>query len=141
MLQGDFNPNFTARMMLKDIELTLDLTERHGVKTPMTELIKRRYEDAIERYGESCGSAAPARLAEDESDCSFSTGAGNAKDAFENWSYTTEFVNGSYNIVHQDYENAYLKEPFTTHHPVQSEVEVLRKMVQELEEQLAAAKK
>lgn len=136
MLQDNFDPIFTSKMMLKDIDLTLDLTERHGVATPLTNLIKQRYIDAIEKFGEDSGSSIPAKLAEGESDCEFST-VPSVNEAFKDWSYTSEFVNGSYNIVHQGYDNVYLREPFTKHSPVESEVETLRARVKELEEALA----
>ena len=32
--------------------------------------------------------------------------------AFRDWSYTTEVLQGSYTIVHTDYENPFTKAPF-----------------------------
>ena len=67
VLTGSYDPNFTARMMHKDISLGLELARRHGVPQPMNELVLARYERAIEAYGEHQGSTIPVKLIEDAS--------------------------------------------------------------------------
>ena len=116
MLKGDYYPDFTAKMMHKDISLGLDLGEKYGVPSPMNEFIASKYEEAMEVYGEESGSSIPCRMVEDaagvrlldnEDDPGKSHGG-----AFENWSYTTEINDGSYQIIHTDYDNAFKKPPF-----------------------------
>jgi hypothetical protein len=92
-----------------------------------------RYEEAIEKFGPGQGSTIPVRLNEVESGCSLSSpsleplpsssakgaeetkGGENDEGPFSKWSYTTEIRDGSFQVVHQDYDNPYLKEPFIIH--------------------------
>ncbi len=108
VLTGSYDPNFTARMMHKDISLGLELARRHGVPQPMNELVLARYERAIEAYGEHQGSTIPVKLIEDASGAPLAHGAGNAREALANWSYTTEITDGSFQVIHNDVENPYL---------------------------------
>lgn len=52
VLQGSYDPNFTAKMMHKDISLGLELAKRHGVPQPANELVRDQYEAAMTAYGE-----------------------------------------------------------------------------------------
>ena len=150
-LRGEYDPNFTAEMMAKDISLGLDLGARYGVPQPFNAAVLARYREAIDTFGPGQGSTIPVRLNELESGVSLSAdgdvharGAANADGppplpgtpladppppsgenrapsgrtaaaAFGAWSYTTEIADGSFQVVHQDYDNPYLKEPFTIH--------------------------
>ena len=154
VLRGEYDPNFTAEMMAKDISLGLDLGARYGVPQPFNAAVLARYREAIETFGPGQGSTIPVRLNELESGVSLArssddigiSDANNASAsgppplpgtpladpplpsgenhassgrvaaaAFGPWSYTTEIADGSFQVVHQDYDNPYLKEPFTTH--------------------------
>jgi 3-hydroxyisobutyrate dehydrogenase-like beta-hydroxyacid dehydrogenase len=39
VLKGEYDPNFTAEMMAKDISLGLDLAKRYGVPQPFNEQV------------------------------------------------------------------------------------------------------
>jgi hypothetical protein len=161
MLKGDYYPDFTAAMMLKDIELGIALGERYGVPQHANEFIAAKYQEAMAAYGDDSGSSIPCRLVEDASGCRLNddgdhggeaAGAGAAHPdnrypgnrvdptshggAFADWSYTTGLRGGSYTIEHTGYENAYLTEPWTTH-AGPDEMERLRSRVAELEARVA----
>lgn len=154
MLRGDYYPDFTAEMMLKDVQLGLDLGERYGVPMDTYKFVAQKYEDAMAVYGRDSGSAIPCRAIEDASGCRLIDGkgqpdiyAGNDVDhdshkaAFRDWSYTTELCEGSYTVLHTGYENVYTQSLFTQHAGTfksdgDGEVERLRARVAELEAQL-----
>jgi len=143
MLKGDYYPDFTAEMMVKDISLGLDLGKRYGVPQWMNEFTVKKYEEAMEKYGRDSGSSIPCRMVEDASGCRLIDGDGeddmypgnsinpeSHKAAFKNWSYTTEILEGSYTIVHTGYDNPYVNSD-------EAELKMLRKRVAELEKKLA----
>ena len=118
MLKGDYYPDFTAKMMHKDISLGLDLGKKFGVPSPMTEFIGEKYEDAMAVYGEDSGSSIPCKMVEDASGISLSDPNNPTEShggAFKNWSYTTEINDGSYQVLHTGYDNVYTKAPFTNY--------------------------
>ena len=45
VLRGEYDPNFTAEMMAKDISLGLDLGARYGVPQPFNAAVLARYRD------------------------------------------------------------------------------------------------
>ena len=163
MLVGDYYPDFTAEMMHKDVSLGLDLGEKYGVPMPASEFVAARYEEAMARWGRDSGSAVPCRLVEEASGCRLADVAGaDANDpqarypgnevnrashggAFKDWSYTSEFCDGSYAILHTGYDdNPYTRAPFTAHAgdghvpaAAAAELDALRARVAELEAQLA----
>jgi 3-hydroxyisobutyrate dehydrogenase len=47
ILEGDFSPTFMAELMLKDVNLALDLARTAKVPTPVLEETKRTYDEAI----------------------------------------------------------------------------------------------
>lgn len=149
MLKGDYYPDFTAEMMLKDVQLGLDLGKRYGVPQPTYEFVAQKYEEAMDKYGRDSGSGIPCRAIEDAAGCRLIDGEGKPDvyqgnsinddshgGAFKDWSYTTELSDGSYTILHTGYENVYKKAPFTTHAGV-DELTALRARVADLEAQLA----
>ena len=157
MLKGDYYPDFTAEMMLKDISLGLDLGAKYGVPMPTNSFVAAKYEEAMEKYGKDSGSTIPCRLVEDASGCRLvdedgvvpgqdiypgNTVNGDSHGgAFKDWSYTSELCNGSYTIMHTGYDNPYTQPPFTTHatgFAADAEVAALRLRVAELEAELAA---
>ena len=155
MLKGDYYPDFTAKMMHKDISLGLDLAKKYDVPSPATEFAARKYEEAMDIYGPESGSSIPCRLVERASGCTLvdsdvdASHPSNNYDgnrvapeshggAFRDWSYTTDLYGGSYTIKHTGYNNPYLTPPWTTH-AGQDELEKLKARVVELEAALAAA--
>ena len=109
VLRGEYDPNFTATMMLKDISLGLDLAKKYDVPQPFTEKVAARYQEAIDKYGPDEGSTIPVRLNEDEAGVKLSEGIGNAKAAFEKWEYTSEITNGSFQILPKHVDNPHTK--------------------------------
>jgi 3-hydroxyisobutyrate dehydrogenase len=59
MIKGDYYPDFTAKMMHKDISLGLDLGKKFDVHTPTTQYVAQKYEEAMKIYGEESGSSIP----------------------------------------------------------------------------------
>ena len=101
---------------------------------PATKFVAARYEEAMAQFGSDSGSAVPCRLVEEASGCRLADVAGaDANDpqarypgnevnrashggAFKDWSYTSEFCDGSYAILHTGYDdNPYTRAPFTAH--------------------------
>lgn len=115
VLQGDYYPNFTAEMMAKDISLGLDLGKKYNVPLPINEHVHETYKECIKRYGPGQGSSIPVKLCEEESGVTLSEGKGNAKDAFKDWSYTSEIRDGSYQVIHKNMDNPFTREPYTLH--------------------------
>ena len=158
MLKGDYYPDFTAAMMLKDIELGLALGEKYGVPQDMNAFVAAKYKEAMSKYGDDSGSSIPCRLVEDASGIQLQENPeahadhednrypGNRLDpgahggAFKDWSYSTGLCDGSYTIKHTGYDNAYLTTPWTTH-AGPDEMMALRMRVAELEAQLAEKQK
>ena len=108
VLRGEYDPNFTAEMMAKDISLGIDLGKKYDVPQPMVEKVLERYEEAMGKYGRQEGSTIPVKLCEDEAGVDLSDGPW--ADAFKEWSYTSEIEDGSFQIIHQDYDNPYIKQ-------------------------------
>jgi len=121
MLRGDYFPDFTAEMMHKDISLGLQLGEKYGVPQRLNQHLANVYEECMEKYDTAenkCGSAIPCKLVEDQSGVTLCEGPGNAKEAFQNWTYTTQIKDGSYQIVHiQDSDNPFRRKPFADDAP------------------------
>ena len=167
MLVGDYYPDFTAEMMHKDISLGLDLGKKYGVPMPANAFVARRYEEAMARFGRDSGSSIPCRLVEEESGCRLADVAGadgsDPQDAypgnevnkqgshggaFARWSYTSEFCDGSYTILHTGYDdNPYACAPFTTHAgeghvpaAAEKELKALRERVAALEREVEGLK-
>lgn len=107
VLQGSYDPNFTAEMMRKDISLGLDLGRKYDVPQRINQLVADVYDESIERYGPNSGSTIPVRLCEDNSNVCLSEGKGSAKDAFRDWTYTTEINDGSFQVIQKGVENPY----------------------------------
>lgn len=106
-LKGEYDPNFTAEMMAKDLSLGLELGKRYGVPQRINQHVADIYQECIEKYGPMEGSTIPVKLVEDNSGVRLCEGNGSAGDAFKDWSYTTEINDGSYTVVHQDMKNPY----------------------------------
>ena len=51
VLRGEYDPNFTAEMMAKDIQLGRDLGKRFGLPQPFVEKTFETYAEAIDKYG------------------------------------------------------------------------------------------
>lgn len=51
VLRGEYDPNFTAEMMAKDIQLGIELGRRFGISQPYVEKVKGTYDEAIDTYG------------------------------------------------------------------------------------------
>ena len=119
MMKGDYYPDFTSKMMHKDITLGLDLGKKFDVHTPTTEYVARKYEEAMEIYGENSGSSIPCRIVEDKSNIRLCDNIDVTNDddnnnnksdpnvVFKDWTYTTEIKEGSYLIKHLNYDNVY----------------------------------
>lgn len=102
MCQGNFFPDFTAKMMRKDLDLGQDLSKRFEVSTPVHDMVGDIYDECIVRYGEETGSTAPIKLAEEKSNTDL-------RDAgFDNWTYTTDYSNGSMTICHKNIDNPFV---------------------------------
>ena len=116
MLKGDYYPDFTAKMMHKDISLGLQLGEKYNVHTPTTQYVAKKYEEAMDIYGEDSGSSIPCRIVEDKSGvrlCDMNSSGGSSagksdpNSVFQDWTYTTEIKDGSYLVKHLRYDNPY----------------------------------
>ena len=119
MMKGDYYPDFTSKMMHKDITLGLVLGKKFDVHTPTTEYVARKYEEAMEIYGENSGSSIPCRIVEDKSNIRLCDNIDVTNDddnnnnksdpnvVFKDWTYTTEIKEGSYLIKHLNYDNVY----------------------------------
>eukprot|EP00415_Alexandrium_ostenfeldii_P004031 UN4031 len=103
---GTYFPDFTAEMMAKDIELGQGLARKHGVPMLMHGQVAQIYETCMAKYGRDSGSNIPVKLVEDS--CGETLADEKSRAVFKDWTYTTEIVDGSYTIVHQNYDN-----PFT----------------------------
>lgn len=107
IIDGTYFPDFTSEMMAKDIELGQDLAKRLSVPMLMHGQVAQIYEMCMAKYGRDSGSTVPVKLIEDA--CGVSLSDERSRQAFKDWTYTTEVVDGSYAVVHQRYEN-----PFTS---------------------------
>ena len=63
---GHYDPSFTLGLCLKDIALCRDLAERHGVPTPIGQVVADRFQRAADTFGEQAGELHVAKLLEDE---------------------------------------------------------------------------
>jgi len=107
VIDGSYFPDFTAEMMAKDIELGQDIAKRMGVPMMMHGQVAQIYEMCMAKYGRESGSTIPVKLIEDM--CGETLGGDSkTRDAFQDWTYTTELVDGSYTIVHKNYDNPYM---------------------------------
>lgn len=97
-LRGEYDPNFTAEMMIKDISLGLDIANRLDVPTPVFDECKNLYDEALDKFGTSTGSSIPIRLSEEKAGVRLCEGPGSAKEAFKDWTYTSEITNGSFQV-------------------------------------------
>ena len=93
--------------MRKDIGLGLDLAEKYAVPQRIHRLVADVYDESIQRYGADSGSTIPVRLCEDDSNVTLSEGAGSAKRAFRDWTYTTEIQDGAFQVIPKGIENPY----------------------------------
>ena len=62
---GLYDPSFTLALCLKDLGLCDDLAQRHGVPTPVGDIVADRFRQAAVRYGEQSGELHVAKLLED----------------------------------------------------------------------------
>lgn len=115
MVDGSYFPDFTAEMMLKDIELGQGLAKKGAVPLPVHAVVAQLYQSCISKFGPNCGSTAPVKLLADQCGVLDCHGGGLAdeklKKAFADWTYTTDIVEGSYVVKHL----AYPENPFTSH--------------------------
>jgi len=106
VVDGTYFPDFTAEMMAKDIELGQGLARKHGVPMLMHGQVAQIYDMCMAKYGRESGSTIPVKLVEDA--CGeYVGGDAKTREAFKDWTYTTELVDGSYTIVHKNYSNPY----------------------------------
>lgn len=117
MLKGDYYPDFTSKMMHKDISLGLELAKRYNVPSPSLEFTKEKYEEAMEMYGEDSGSSIPCRVVEEKAGvrlfCDETDKSASCNGAFKEWTYSTEITKeGSYQVVHVNYDNRFTKNDF-----------------------------
>jgi len=102
---GTYKPDFTAEMMAKDIELGQGIARKHGVPMLIHGQVAQIYEMCMAKYGRDSGSTIPVRLIEDA--CQTELADDKLREAFKDWTYTTEIVDGSYTIIHKNYDNPY----------------------------------
>jgi 3-hydroxyisobutyrate dehydrogenase len=102
---GTYFPDFTAEMMAKDIELGQGLAKKLGVPMLMHGQVAQIYEMCMAKYGKDSGSSIPMKLVEDA--CGEALADAKSREAFKDWTYTTEIVDGSYAIVHKNIDNPY----------------------------------
>ena len=114
VVDGTYYPDFSAEMMLKDVELGSEIAKKHNIPLFMHGQVAQIYQAAIARYGRECGSTIPVRLIEEI--CQTPLVDDKLKDAFKQWTYTSEIVDGSYLIVHKGIEN-----PFNSRTPVEEQ--------------------
>jgi len=105
VVDGTYFPDFTAEMMAKDIDLGQGLAKKHGVPMLIHGQVAQIYEMCMAKYGRDAGSTIPVRLVEDA--CGESIADEKLRKVFADWTYTTEIVDGSYTIVHKNYDNPY----------------------------------
>ena len=67
--------------------------------------VAQMYQAGIAKYGANAGSTIPVKVLEDL--CQTKLSDEKLKKQFENWTYTSELVDGSYLIVHEGIENPY----------------------------------
>lgn len=101
-----YYPDFTAKMMLKDIALGQDIAKRHDVPMLVHGQVAQIYQLAIARYGDDCGSTIPVKVVEDA--CRTKLTDDTLKATFKDWTYTSEIDNGSYVIHHKNVHNPHL---------------------------------
>eukprot|EP00927_Polykrikos_kofoidii_P062365 TRINITY_DN57175_c0_g1_i1.p1 TRINITY_DN57175_c0_g1~~TRINITY_DN57175_c0_g1_i1.p1 ORF type:complete len:407 (-),score=65.84 TRINITY_DN57175_c0_g1_i1:56-1222(-) len=111
IIDGTYFPDFTSAMMAKDIELGMNLAKKHEIPMLMHGQVAQIYEMCMAKYGRDSGSTIPVKLVEDA--CGVTLGDDASRAAFKDWTYTTEIVDGSYTIVHKNYENPHLAMPGT----------------------------
>jgi len=105
VVDGTYFPDFTSEMMAKDIELGQGLARKHSVPMLMHGQVAQIYDMCMAKYGKDSGSTIPVKLIEDM--CNTTLGDEKTREAFKDWTYTTELVDGSYTIVHKNYNNPY----------------------------------
>ena len=98
-----YYPDFTAKMMLKDIRLGQDIAARNDIPMLVHGLCAELYRTSIAKYGDDCGSTIPVRLVEDACRTRLSDDA--LKATFKDWTYTSEIDAGSYVIHHKNIDN------------------------------------
>jgi len=103
---GTYFPDFTAEMMAKDIELGQGLARKHMVPMLIHGQVAQIYEMCMAKYGRESGSTIPVKLIEDA--CGTPLADEKLKETFKDWTYTTELVDGSYTIVHKNYDNPFI---------------------------------
>jgi len=68
---GHYDPSFTLDLCMKDLGLTMELSENVGTDLPMTEQAQATFARAAERYGPDVGELHVAKRIEDDAQLSF----------------------------------------------------------------------
>ena len=68
---GHYDPSFTLDLCMKDLGLTMELSENVGTDLPMTEQAQATFARATERYGADVGELHVAKRIEDDAQLSF----------------------------------------------------------------------
>ncbi len=68
---GHYDPSFTLDLCMKDLGLTMELSENVGTDLPMTQRAYETFERATDRYGADVGELHVAKRIEDDAQLSF----------------------------------------------------------------------
>jgi len=68
---GHYDPTFTLDLCMKDLGLTMELSENVGTDLPMTQRAYDTFERATDRYGKDVGELHVAKRIEDDANLSF----------------------------------------------------------------------
>jgi len=93
--QGTYDPSFTLDLHCKDNQLVHDFARRLGVPIELLGHVQQMYNRALSKYGPDAPCYIPAKLVEDACHESLQN------DAFKDWSYSIENVDGSAVIRHK----------------------------------------
>ena len=96
--QGTYDPSFTLDLHCKDNQLVHDSARRLGVPIELLGHVQQMYNRALSKYGPDAPCYIPAKLVEDACQESLQN------DAFKDWSYSIENVDGSAVIRHKGIE-------------------------------------
>ena len=98
MCQGIYDDSFTLDLHCKDNQLMFDIAKRSGVPVELMGHVQQIYNRALAEYGGESPCYIPAKLMEDVCGESFKN------DAFKDWSYSIENIDGSLVIRHHGIE-------------------------------------
>jgi len=93
--QGTYDPSFTLDLHCKDNQLVHDFAKRHNVPIELMGHVQQMFNRGLSKYGPDAPCYIPAKLIED--DC----GESLQNDAFKDWHYSIENVDGSAVIRHK----------------------------------------